>query len=72
MAGRIFAVIWTLYGLVITSLLVGNLTSALTASVAFSITEVDLYQAKVSGPKVISVFMKTDFHRKSLYCDVCD
>ena len=39
---------WTLYGLVITGILVGNLTSALTASVAFTLHEVDLYQAQVS------------------------
>jgi hypothetical protein len=50
--GRIFSIVWTLYGLVITGLLVGNLTSALTASVAFTVNEVDLYQAEVidSGP----------------------
>ena len=45
--GRIFAIMWTLYGLVITGILVGNLTSALTASVAFTLNEVDLYQAQV-------------------------
>lgn len=56
-AGRIFAIMWTLYGLVITGLVVGNLTSALTASVAFSLNEVDLYQAKVSRSKFISVFI---------------
>ena len=46
--GKIFSIIWTLYGLVITGMLVGNLTSALTASVAFSVNDVDLYKAKVS------------------------
>ena len=56
-AGRIFAIMWTLYGLVITGLVVGNLTSALTASVAFSLNEVDLYQAKVSQSWFISVFI---------------
>jgi hypothetical protein len=46
--GRIFSIVWTLYGLVITGILVGNLTSSLTASVAFSLNEVNLYKAKVS------------------------
>jgi hypothetical protein len=57
--GRIFSIIWTLYGLVITGILVGNLTSALTASVAFAVNEVDLYQAKVIHSWLTSVFATT-------------
>ncbi|XP_028392974.1 uncharacterized protein LOC114517441 isoform X2 [Dendronephthya gigantea] len=54
--GRIFSILWTLYGLVITGMLVGNLTSALTASVAFSVHEVDLYHAKIAAIENTSEF----------------
>ena len=45
--GRLFAVMWTLYGLVITGLVVGNLTASLSASIAMTFSDVDLYQSKV-------------------------
>ncbi|XP_028403045.1 uncharacterized protein LOC114525810 [Dendronephthya gigantea] len=45
--GRLFAITWTLVGLVVTGIMVGNLTSSLTLSVTF--TEKIIYGAKVGA-----------------------
>ena len=51
--------IWTLYGLVITGILVGNLTSSLTASVEFTLNDVDLYEAQVKHSSS-SLYLRTN------------
>ena len=45
--GRIFGIAWTLYGLIITTLIIGNLTAGLLVSVSYTTTETELYQAHV-------------------------